>query len=76
MIEIIDVIREDLVSPMLETEDQFLTVKQVSEIYGISIITLFKIIKAGTLPVKIFGTKIRIKKRDIDVYPLVSIKKC
>jgi excisionase family DNA binding protein len=68
MLGAIEVLRPDFESPAIETEDVFLTVKQVSEIFGISVITLYKIIKAGTLPVTKFGTKIRIKRKDIDIY--------
>ena len=68
MIECLDAIKEDYLEPLVPETNEILTVKKVSMEYDISTITLYKLIKAQTIPVIRFGNKIRIRRSDIEVY--------
>ncbi|MEI6684431.1 MAG: helix-turn-helix domain-containing protein [Bacteroidota bacterium] len=50
-----------------EVEDK-LTVKQVSKEYGISITTLYKLIRENKIRCFRLGNKIRLKRKDIEAY--------
>lgn len=48
-----------------ETEDEFLTAKQVSKLLGVSLVTLHKWKKEGKIKFHRFGTRIRFKRSEI-----------
>jgi len=54
-------------SPQLkkDTEDEFLTAKQVSKLLSVSLVTLHQWKKDGKLKFHRFGTRIRFKKSEI-----------
>lgn len=48
-----------------ETEDEFLTAKQVSKLLGVSLVSLHKWKKEGKIKFHRFGTRIRFKRSEI-----------
>jgi excisionase family DNA binding protein len=48
-----------------QTEDEFLTAKQVSKLLGVSLVSLHKWKKDGKLKFHRFGTRIRFKRSEI-----------
>ena len=54
-------------SPQLkkDTEDEFLTAKQVSKLLSVSLVTLHQWKKVGKIKFHRFGTRIRFKKSEI-----------
>ncbi len=51
--------------PPKETQEDFLTVKQVSNLLGVSLVTIHKWKKDGKLKFHRFGTRIRFQKSEI-----------
>lgn len=72
MIEVIDALKEDYNEPKLDEVDEVYTVKEVSKKYRISVITLYKLIKANKIQVNRFGNKIRISKKAFEIYKSTS----
>ena len=52
-------------TPAKETTEDFLTVKQVAKLLGVSLVTVHKWKKEGKLKFHRFGTRIRFQKSEI-----------
>lgn len=52
-------------APAKETQEDLLTVKQVSKLLGVSLVTIHKWKKDGKLKFHRFGTRIRFQKSEI-----------
>lgn len=52
-------------TPAKETPEDFLTVKQLSKLLGVSLVTIHKWKKDGKLKFHRFGTRIRFKRNEI-----------
>ena len=52
-------------TPPKETQEDFLTVKQVSKLLGVSLVTIHKWKKDGKLKFHRFGTRIRFNRSEI-----------
>lgn len=52
-------------TPPKETQEDFLTVKQVSKLLGVSLVTIHKWKKDGKLKFYRFGTRIRFNRSEI-----------
>lgn len=53
-------------TPLKETPEDFLTVKQVSKLLGVSLVTIHKWKKDGKINFYRFGSRIRFKRSEIE----------
>ena len=67
MIEVVEGLKPDFEVPRLKEKDDILTVKQVSKEYGISTVTIYKLIKQGKITIIPFGNKKRIRRSQIEI---------
>lgn len=52
-------------TPLKESQEDFLTVKQVSKLLGVSLVTIHKWKKDGKIKFHRFGTRIRFNRNEI-----------